>query len=495
MKLKRIVAYALCLFMLFSLLTACNREDGEDETETLSAVLSGGASTSDETEDITGTELQEALEVIKNDTTDYKDMTFHIYARTDLKNSFKVDELTDEPLDNSVFERNSMFMEYYGIPVELTTMEGVEFNTRYKADSKTDKTYDFLFGYTNYNMTFATEGYLYNFLDLDIDYNKPWWDKGTLSFNIADSVWFMNGSFNYDDEGTTYCFMFNKDVANEYFGSKTLFYDDVQNNKWTLDTFYNYARQASKENGDSVWDEKDQYGFVTTWEYGVTFYYGSGLKFIECKKGEDPTIVLDDNGIKKATDLLEKLNTVYGKEVTFWSPGGQEVIGTGIFWSGRCLFVGDIVSSIIAANKNMEDDFGVLPVPKYDEKQEEFHTWTHGISSSMLISDHIEDAEKFASLLEGFNVLSHKYVRDAYYNIVLTRKAVQDADSAPMLDIIFAGRVYDFAMYSGDETGLTDCFKTCVNSGTTNFASKYGSVKGKANSYLRNLVKKFKKFK
>lgn len=492
MKAKRIICYVLCVLMLVSVLAACNSSDKTQTTEatTTSSKPSGG-----NTEEITNSELQEALDAIDKDDTDYSDMKFHILSRPDLLTSFKIDELTDEPLDDSVFERNENFKEKFGIEIEVTTQEDPNFTTYYKTDCKSAKTYDVVFTHTSWNMDIAAEGYLYNYLDLDIDYNKPWWDQGTLSFNIADSIWFMNGSFNYDDDNTTYCLMFNKDTAETHFNSKTLFYDAVNNNEWTLDTFYTYASKASADNGDSTWGENDKYGFVTTWEYGITFFYGSGLRFVETKAGSSPTITLDADGIKKATDLLGNLQTLYGKEITYWPEGGKENIGKEIFWSGRCLFFGEVVSNVIESNKKMDNDFGVLPVPKYDNKQENYLTWTHGISSSMLISDHIENEEKFARVLEGFNVLSHKYVREAYYNVVLTRKAVQDADSAPMLDIIFAGRVYDFAQYANTEMGLIESFKTCVNSGSTNFSSKYNSTKGKASNYLKTLTRKFNKLK
>lgn len=492
MKAKRIICYVLCVLMLVSVLAACN---SSDETQTTEATTTSSKPSGGNTEEITNSELQEALDAIDKDDTDYSDMKFHILSRPDLLTSFKIDELTDEPLDNAVFERNEAFKDKFKIEVEVTTQEDGNFASIYKSDCKSTKIYDVAFTHTSWNMGIASEGYLYNYLDLDIDYNKPWWDQGTLSFNIADSIWFMNGSFNYDDDSTTYCLMFNKDLAEEHFQSKNLFYDAVTNNEWTLDTFYTYASQVSSDNGDSKWDENDKYGFVTTWEYGITFFYGSGLRFVETKEGAKLQITFDADGIKKATDLLGKLQTLYGKEVTYWPDGGMETVGKEIFWSGRCLFFGEIVSNVIESNKKMDNEFGVLPVPKYDNKQENYLTWTHGISSSMLISDHIENEEKFARVLEGFNVLSHKYVREAYYNVVLIRKSVQDADSAPMLDIIFAGRVYDFAQYANTEMGLIESFKTCVNTGSTNFSSKYSSVKNKASTYLNTISKKFNKLK
>ena len=160
------------------------------------------------------------------------------------------------------------------------------------------------------------------------------------------------------------------------------------------------------------------------------------------------------------------------------------------------MFFGEIVENVVESNKQMDDDFGVLPIPKFDAAQENYISWTHGISSSMTIANNIGDGEqeKFGLLLEGFNVLSEKYVRPAYYDVVLTRKSVQDADSGPMLDIIFKGRTYDLAMYY-QNLGLVEAFKTCVNNGSTGFATEYGRVKSSASTYLRTLTNRFNKNK
>lgn len=512
MKAKRLLAFVLCIFMLMSVLVACSQNSGSETDETTASGNKKPTSSSTSTgENESGTQpddpnqpdqpdqpqvntaFEAALEKVYASDKDYfSGETFNILSREGIEKSFYVQDTTGEPLEDAVFQRNSEFLEVYGVEVQVTPKTADGILEHFKADVKSSEVYDYFFCHTNYNVDLAVQGYLYNFLNLEphIDLAQSWWDKGTQSFNIADSIWFMNGSFNYDDDNTTYCLMFNKEIAKTFFDADDVFYNLVKEGKWTLDNFYEYAKKVSKNNGEQVWDEKDQYGFVTTWEFGTTFFYGSGLNYVKCEEGRPPRIVLDSTAIKKATTLLEKLQTIYGKEVTYWPAGGQELVGKGIFWDGRCLFFGEIVENVIESNKTMEDDFGVLPIPKYDEAQEGHISWTHGISSSMAIANHIDDVEKFGLLLEGFNVLSEKYVRPAYYDVVLTRKSVQDADSGPMLDIIFKGRTYDLAMYY-QHLGLVEAFKTCVNSGKTSFATEYGRVKSSATSYLRNLTNRF----
>ena len=534
MKAKRLLCFALCLVMLVAVFAGCNTADSGNEVEETTkktptvtkpvtttneteAVTEENASGEDGTENSSGeassgedetdngstdtpdqgnsqAEIDGALAKIDSYGVDFSGETFNILCREGIEKTFDVQETTGEPLDDAVFTRNSVFFETYGVQVFTTKMAATGILDHFKADVKSSYNYDFLFAHTNWNVDLAAQGYLYNFLELEpyIDLSKSWWDEGTKSFNIADSIWFMNGSFNYDDDATTYCLMFNKEISENYFQTDDIFYNLVKENNWTLDEFYSYAQKASKNIGDAQWDEKDQYGFVTTWEYGTTFFYGSGLNYVKCEKGQNPVITLDATSIKKATSLLEKLNSIYATEVTYWPAGGLEQVGKEIFWGGRCLFFGEIVENVVESNKKMEADFGVLPVPKYDANQKNHISWTHGISSSMVIANHVDNQEKFGLLLEAFNVLSEQYVRPAYYDVVLTRKSVQDADSKPMLDIIFKGRTYDLAMYY-DALGLVNAFKKCVNEGKTGFAQEYASVKKAATTKINSLVRSFSK--
>lgn len=495
MKAKRILCFLICVFMLAAVLVSCNNDTPEEETTGSSS--NPGGSVVKPGEDDTTSAADAALEKIQSSGIDISGEPFHILSRTDLEEDFKVKETDTKmtTMQEAVYNRNLIFKELFGVEVEVSTMADTHLTEYFRTDVTSTKQYSCMFSHTSWNIDLASSGYLYNFLDLEpyIDMSQSWWDQGTRGFNIADSIWFMNGSFNFDDDKTTYCLMFNKNIAERSFETNDIFYELVNDNQWTLDTFYSYANKVSENLGEAIWDENDKYGFVTTWEYGITFFYGSGLRFINCEEGKSPALTLDQAGISKATDLLGKLQDIYATEVTYWPEGGKEQIGKDIFWAGRCLFFGEIVTNVIESNEKMTDEYGVLPVPKYDQKQEKYLTWTHGISSSMVISKNVKDPKKFGTLIEAFNIISEQYVRPAFYDVVLTRKSVNDADSGPMLDIIFAGRVYDFAMYNDEKLGLIKSFKTCVNEGKTGFATEYKKVSGSAGIALTKMVRQFGK--
>jgi hypothetical protein len=86
---------------------------------------------------------------------------------------------------------------------------------------------------------------------------------------------------------------------------------------------------------------------------------------------------------------------------------------------------------------------------------------------------------------------SYIHVTPAYYDIALQRKFVRDDESAEMLDIILANRVYDMGLLYGS-IGLNDVFNNLGNKGSTDFVSAYAKVSEKAQKALNTLVEKFK---
>ena len=163
----------------------------------------------------------------------------------------------------------------------------------------------------------------------------------------------------------------------------------------------------------------------------------------------------------------------------------------GTFKSGRALFYTEVVQYIVALGKEMESDFGVLPVPKYNKQQEDYITWTNGICSTSSVTKAVKDLDKLGTTLEILAIMSYQRVTPAFYDTVLQRKSVRDEESQGMLDIIFKTRTYDLCMYYN--LGLEPLFKTCVNDNKANFSSNYSKKERSAQKTLDKLITKFAK--
>ena len=138
----------------------------------------------------------------------------------------------------------------------------------------------------------------------------------------------------------------------------------------------------------------------------------------------------------------------------------------------------------------MEDDYGVLPVPKYSEEQEKYCTWSNSIGSTLSIPSTIakQDVESFAIVLEVYALLSQKYVRPAYYDVVLLTRNVDDVESSEILDMIFQNRTYDMALYYS--LGLSNVFSNAVMSRGSDFSSQYAAANRNFDRTITNLVRR-----
>lgn len=486
----KLLSLLLATLMIFSCFVACGENAESEDTQ-------GEASTKGEISSEAGT-LDDAAyaEAALNalDEVDFGDKEFSILHAAGFESEVWGENKTvdasggaDQVINDAVYERNVLLEELCHLTFNHISTSDVSGSVLNEASTATG---DFYLIDANAHQTssFASSGYLYDYIELGVDLDQPWWDGGTADFAIDGKVFFMNGAVNFADDNVTYVLIFNKKLQLDYANTVPNPYDTVLNWEWTLDYFNQVIQGISADDGDGTWDEKDTYGFITTWEYGNTFFMASDLRYIlNSRESDEPSLFLSDKSkMEKALDVLEIAQSIYhDNNATYMSPGGSEGLGLEAFKDNRGLFYGEVASYLKELNRTMDTDFGVLPVPKYDKAQEFYRTWTHESGSTLSATSAIKDADTIGTILEAYAILSYQKVKPAYYDIMLTSKNVRDPQSAVMLDIIFQNRVYDMALYFlsafGDYYSL---FKTAVNSNNDDFTSKYTGV---AKSFDRKL--------
>ena len=485
----RLLSLLLALLMVVSVFAACGtNEDTQKET---------GDTTAGQTENVTDP-VEDALTELRAEV-DWGGNDFGIIYVNDIGGY--TEEVEAEPengdetgsgvINDAVFERNTLFEEYCNLNFVLVPTPNPSIGSAIMAEVQTG-TGDFHLITTTADTAArnATSGYLYNYLDLDMDLEQDWWDAGTLDFALDGRVFFMDGSFNIVDDDVTFVFMFNKELRTEYKIDNP--YDTVKAGDWTLEYFNSVVSQLATENGDGKWDENDTYGFSTPGSIGNTFFYGAGLKYVENSRDMDvPELVLDKK-MEQALNVLDMARSIIQENnSTYVAPHGSEGISRDVFIQGRSLFYCEAASYLRGLNANMEREYGVVPVPKYDKAQANYTTWRHSIGSTLSIPTTVAkgDMEQFSMVLETYALLSQKLVRPAYYDTMLTTRNVQDVESSEMLDLIFLNRTYDMAMYFTD-LGFNGLFEqAALNSGNT-FTSSYQANSKKFDRQIANILRK-----
>ena len=485
----RLLSLLLALLMVVSVFAACgNNEDTQKET---------GDTTAGQTENVTDP-VENALAEWRAEV-DWGGNDFGIIYVNDIGGY--TEEVEAEPesgdetgsgiINDAVFERNTLFEEYCNLNFVLIPTPNPAIGSAIMGEVQT-ATGDFhlITTTTDAAANNATSGYLYNYLELDIDLEQPWWDAGTLDFALDGRVFFMDGPFNIVDDDVTFVFMFNKELRAEYQVANP--YDTVKAGDWTLEYFNSIVKELATENGDGKWDEKDTYGFSTPGSIGNTFFYGAGLQYVVNNREMDtPELVLSTK-MEQALNVLDLARTIIQENnSTYVAPLGSEGVSREVFVQGRSLFYCEAASYLRGLNATMEREYGVVPVPKYDKEQANYATWRHPIGSTLSIPTSVAkgDMEQFAKVLETYTLLSQKLVRPAYYDTMLTTRNVQDVESSEMLDLIFLNRTYDMAMYF-TQLGFANLFAEAVLSSGGNFASSYAANSKKFDRQINNILRK-----
>lgn len=288
-----------------------------------------------------------------------------------------------------------------------------------------------------------------------IDLSAEWWDQNAVAdLSIGNKVYFACGDINtYDDQGT-WCILFNKTLKNKL-GIEEDFYQLVRDDKWTFDKLVEICSRniTADITGDNIIDEKDRWAFGGE-TYNLYVHLVAAGQKITRKDGDDMPYLV-------AAKSPEETYTILGKAIEFYSDnstvmvanvapytnkGFENVFEATVhksFIEGRELFY--MCGLIHAASfRVMEDEFGILPIPKYYETQERYyHTVSQSNSTIMYIPVGSVDPDDIGLVVSAIAEQSKKYVTPAYYDVQLKYRDSRDDESGEMLDIIFASRTFD----------------------------------------------------
>ena len=150
-----------------------------------------------------------------------------------------------------------------------------------------------------------------------------------------------------------------------------------------------------------------------------------------------------------------------------------------------------------AVMRDMKDEYGVVPMPKYDEAQKDYGTLLHDQFTVLSIPKTALDdrRDRISAVMEALCYTSYNIVRPAYYDVALRSKLVSDPDSAEMLDLLFS-KVYIDAgvIYTGPLSGFHDQFRQLMGQKSNRVMSTYQKKARSTRSALqKNIVQKLQK--
>ncbi|MBE6616079.1 MAG: hypothetical protein E7631_12345 [Ruminococcaceae bacterium] len=471
----------LSMLVCSLLLSGCGGTAAETETAADVAVNT-------ETETAAETEAKYPLAV---ETADYGGEEFRTLCYTQgdpgtmkqLLDFAWTDDQKGEVLNDAVYARNLKVEEDFNIAIFWEESDDVKGTTK-NAVVAGETVYDIVQPYVNDAMVMGQSNEVWDMAPL-MDLNAPWWDAALQrDLMLGGKLYCLTGDVTLGDEELNYGIFYNKALVEQYGLADLPGLDDpytmVKEGKWTIDAMYTFAQGATSDiNGDGTMDINDAYGIGSDYGLACVVFYGTGGQLARISGDGSPEIVLNN---ERNEAVIERLATVYCDTnasimVTNMGSDGWTKLNN-MLMENRLLFrLGSIYD--LKDFREMIDDFGILPNPKYDEAQADYchiisTNWCPCIAVPVTITG--DALERTTVLLEALSCYSDQ-VMEAYYDVNLSTKLVRDEESADMFDIIFETKYYDLGKVF-NWGGIEGIIGTVVKAGG-GFASTYARSESK----------------
>ena len=422
---------------------------------------------------------------------DFGGETITILARSDSWwqiTRISATEINGEIINDAIYNRNLDFESKYNAVLDIQEIPDSLVSPVRNVVLAGEDLYDLVLPNLSDSATLAGEDILFDLNQVEtIDFTNPAWDQNAVKFySIANKLYFGVSDISLGKNECAWIYLFNKRLIDDFALEDP--YQLVRDNKWTFDKSLEMMQVASSDfNGNGTVDyNEDRFGLQT---HDVNYYallISAGQVLAEKDNDDLPFMNV---GTEKFVDVYNKIKDNFLDKTQTIMEQGSEPFLTGPFVSGRALLCGQVLACVRLA-RGMEDDFGIIPTPKYDENQESYYTYVipydvFAISIPVTASDR----ERSGMTAQAMAILSDYYVTPAYYDVTITGKALRDENSEEMLDIILNSAVYDMArMYNWGSfaSGIAADIK-----GEKDFASQYARKEASVQTAIEKTIDNF----
>ncbi len=380
---------------------------------------------------------------------DYSGRTFTILQRTEHAYEFKNDETTIDFINDHIAERNNMVEERYGITINTVERDG-DWGSHESFEQQAanemmsgSNEYDLVAGYAVIMPQLTNKNVFLNWYDLGeyMNLDADWWYQDFIDqMTINGKLYMLSGDIALTMWEAMFGMFYNKDLVDTNPAVGNL-YDAVRNDEWTYDKFLEVLRTVDP--GDTSESDSKVYSYMTYYTTQVDLWQDAfNINVTEKAADGKPKFVIGTN--QKMVTAVERIYELTKYSFTKYA-GPNDTAVTSVenvateFGKGKACFS---PLSLTYGTKLAKNDvrFGILPMPKYDENQEEYTTTCQDNYTVFGVPyNRANDLEFIGTITEALCYYSNKLVVPAYYDTILKTRNTFDEDSADMVDIIRKG--------------------------------------------------------
>ncbi|MBQ9112622.1 MAG: carbohydrate ABC transporter substrate-binding protein [Clostridia bacterium] len=422
----KVLALALAVLMLIPIIVSCkgpdegssNTSPGTVETHDDRLPLSVAA------EDNKGKDIKILLPT--HDTLDY------------------ANEAGGTVVSQAVFGVDAQVKAHLGINMSYTQLDGnwatrATFNNRLLAmamDSTAE--FDLIMAETS-----ASYGYaLKNGLVLDLttvevlETDKPWYLSDMLNtYGINGKLFGIRSDASLTDYSGMGAVFFNEEILDNH-GLDNI-YDLVEANKWTAEVMFGMAKKVGGAADGGVGNlASDTFGYVGHCVASRGFMTAFNANVTE-RSTKDGNIYMKEAAGESFIEMYDYLSSVFENNVSNMvvTVSADSDAGRGVFEAGRSLFYHGFLSTG-EFFRDSDFDWGLAPVPMYNEEQGRYYTPAGASAMMIMIMKNAADVELVGKVIEVKSYYSHYEAVPAYYEQTLGLQYANSPRQMDMLEII-----------------------------------------------------------
>jgi len=234
---------------------------------------------------------------------------------------------------------------------------------------------------------------------LEVNWDNPWWNQRIREMcSYGGKTYVAGGSFIFDT-AQTWLLYYNEAIWKECGFEDP--YKLVDDHRWTQDLFAEYCRTAARDmdQSGSLDSLEDRWGVLAAdGDFCRAWYMALGGKYFET----NPTnghVQLACN-TQRTYDIVEKMRKMTHEDKTICTLKFEnEAEKIAEFSAGKSLFYAYMPG--VGGLQDMEDDWGVIPLPLFDENQKEYLSGVDHNSSVFGVTKTNKDTHQVSVILEA----------------------------------------------------------------------------------------------
>jgi hypothetical protein len=483
-QLHKRAATGLILISLFLSIASCGSNgDNKGDANTTAAVST--------VEEVTETDYLTNIPVY-----DFKGSTFRLMVNSQSdRPNLHAGEENGEIINDAMFSRDQQVSEIFNLEFEY-----IAYEERLKLYKDATRMISAGEDFADVIITALSEGV--GNLSLDgmlvdlnslgaLDLGRDWWNQSmNETMKTGNKIYAVTGPMALCYAYSPYAFFTNLTIAND-FGIENI-YELVETGKWTIDKMNSLMKDVYADvNNNGIADIEDRFAMTVTEESGKAFYIGCGMRMAQ-KTNDGAELLIDT---PKSIEVLDKLNQIMKPDHVICTdklnnnPAGISY-KIALFTNSQALFCAAPIQWGVLNFRDMKDDYGILPYPKYNEDQDDYYSHVNSyFPVGIAIPVTNPRAEETAAVMETLAYISHNKILPKINNVVLKEKIARDENSKHMLDLLYKNMIVDLNCVF-DFAGSATKLRSYAVGTSENFSSTYASIKPAVEAALAQMLEK-----